>query len=109
MKLAAAARALKVALSTAALMSRTGQIDVDPETDSSGSRFVTRTSVDVCWLDRRGTRSGTIAIDEVVRYAGVPRGGITDLIRTGVLEQVTSTKELQITVSSLRIWLSTRS
>ncbi|MDA8285612.1 MAG: site-specific integrase, partial [Actinomycetota bacterium] len=46
MKLAAAARQLGVALSTAALLSRTGQLEVDPETDSSGARFVTRTSVD---------------------------------------------------------------
>jgi hypothetical protein len=45
MKLAAAARALNVALSTAALLSCTGQLDIDPETDSSGARFVTRTSV----------------------------------------------------------------
>ncbi|MDA8282087.1 MAG: site-specific integrase, partial [Actinomycetota bacterium] len=50
MKLAAAARALKVALSTAALMSRTGQLDVDLETDSSRARFVARASVEECWL-----------------------------------------------------------
>jgi integrase len=53
MKLAAAARQLKVALSTAALLSRTGQLEVDPETDSSGARFVTRTSVQQYWLERR--------------------------------------------------------
>ena len=55
-KLAAAARQLKVALSTAALLSRTGQLEVDPETDSSGARFVTRTSVQQYWLDRRRPR-----------------------------------------------------
>jgi hypothetical protein len=53
MKLAAAARHLGVALSTAALLSRTGQLDVDPETDSSGARFVTRTSVEAYRLERR--------------------------------------------------------
>jgi integrase len=108
-KLAAAARALRVALSTAALLSRTDQIEVDPETDSSGARFVTRTSVDVCWLGRRGTRAGTVAIDEVVRYAGLPHGEVTGLVRTGVLEQVAGAKKAEVTVSSLRIWLSTRS
>ena len=51
-KLAAAARQLEVALSTAALLSRTGQLDVDPETDSSGARFVTRTSVERLLSDR---------------------------------------------------------
>ncbi len=56
-KLAAAARQLKVALSTAALLSRTGQLEVDPETDSSGARFVTRTSVQQYWLDRRRLRT----------------------------------------------------
>ena len=58
MKLAAAARQLTVALSTAALLSRTGQLEVDPETDSSGARFVTRVSVEGYWLNRRrGRRS----------------------------------------------------
>jgi len=52
MKLAAAARQLGVALSTVALLSRAGQLDVDPETDSSGARFVTRTSVERMRIDR---------------------------------------------------------
>jgi hypothetical protein len=56
MKLAAAARQLGVALSTAALLSRTGQLEVDPETDSSGARFVTRTSVDAYRTRRHGRR-----------------------------------------------------
>jgi len=58
MKLAAAARQLGVALSTAALFSRDGQLEVDPETDSSGALFVTRVSVEGYWLNRRrGRRS----------------------------------------------------
>jgi integrase len=52
-KLAVAARQLGVALSTAALLSRTGQLEVDPETDSSGARFVTRTSVEAYRFHRR--------------------------------------------------------
>ena len=55
-KLAAAACQLKIALSTAALLSRTGQLEVDPETDSSGSRFVIRASVAGYWLHRHHRR-----------------------------------------------------
>jgi len=56
MKLAAAARQLGVALSTAALLSRTGQLEVDPEIDSSGARFVTRRSVEAHMTRRHGGR-----------------------------------------------------
>ena len=49
MKLAAAARQHKVTLSSAALLSRTRQLEVDPVTDSSGARFGTRASVDAYW------------------------------------------------------------
>jgi hypothetical protein len=49
MKLAAAARQHKVTLSSAALLSRTRQLEVDPGTDSSGARFGTRASVDAYW------------------------------------------------------------
>jgi len=52
MKLAAAARQLKVALSTAGVLAGNGGLEMDPETDSSGARFVTRASVEQCWIAR---------------------------------------------------------
>jgi len=58
MKLAAAARQLKVALSTAALLSRTGSLEVDLESDSSGARYVTRASVETYWFDHVKSASG---------------------------------------------------
>ena len=85
MKLAAAARALKVALSTAALMSRSGELEVDPETDSSGARFVTRSSVQQCWLDRQSkSRSRrrpepAVPVAEVVRFTGHNTTDLMDL------------------------------
>ena len=53
MKVAAAACQLAVAFSTAAVMSRKGNLEVDPETDASGALFVTRESVARLALDRR--------------------------------------------------------
>jgi integrase len=114
MKLAAAARALKVALSTAALLSRTGQLDVDPETDSSGARFVTRPSVQQCWLDRqsstRSRRRAELAVPlvEVARFTGESPKKIVDLVRTGVLEQGRSSEAPTVTIASLRAWLAAR-
>ncbi len=52
MKLAAAAVELKTALSTVTLLSAKGELKIDPETDSSGARFVTRASVRALLLAR---------------------------------------------------------
>ena len=109
MKLAAAARALKVALSTAALMSRTGQLDVDPETDSSGARFVTRASVQQCWLDRqsrtrsRGSPEPAVSLAEVARFTGETPRAIMELVRSDVLEQVPGRRAAELTATSLRV------
>lgn len=46
MKLATAAGRLGRAVSTVGLMAKRGELDVDPETDASGARFVTRASVE---------------------------------------------------------------
>jgi integrase len=113
MKLTGAARALKVALSTAALMSRTGQLDVDPESDSSGARFVVRTSVQRCWLERpshnrskRGLEPG-VPIAEVVRYTGETLQAIRDLVAGGVLDTVCGQRAVEVTTASLRAWMAT--
>jgi hypothetical protein len=111
MKLAAAARALNVALSTAALLSRTGQLDIDPETDSSGARFVTRTSVQQCWLDRqlstrpRADTGSGVPIVEVARFTGQTTGELTELVQTGALEEVPGRRGRQVSVRSLLAWM----
>jgi hypothetical protein len=45
-KLAVVARRLKLAVSTVGLLVKRGDLDVDPETDSSGARFISRASVE---------------------------------------------------------------
>ncbi|MDA8283256.1 MAG: hypothetical protein M0Z42_08180, partial [Actinomycetota bacterium] len=109
-KLAAAARQLGVALSTAALLSRTGELEVDPETDGSGARFVTRASVQACWLarQRRGQsaeQQEAVALDEVARFTGRSQSDVMDLVRAGVLEQRPGRRACQITAASVQVWM----
>jgi hypothetical protein len=109
-KLAAAARQLGVALSTAALLSRTGELEVDPETDASGARFVTRASVQVCWFDRQrrgrtAEKVEAVAVDEVARLTGCSVREVMDLARAGVLEQLPGRQPCQLSTASLKIWL----
>ena len=113
MKLAAAARKLRIALSTAGVLSRTGQLEVDPETDSSGARFVTRASVGRCWIARRArTKHGNpetqtaVPVAEVARFTGRTTREILDLVRAGDLEQLPGRRYCEITASSLQSWLS---
>ena len=109
MKLAAA-RQLEDALSTAVLLSRTGQPDVDPESDSSGARFVTRTSVEAYWLDQRRASArggpGGVPVGEVARFTGRSEQAVMDLVRAGVLVQMPGTRRRTITVGSLQAWLA---
>ena len=109
MKLAGAARKLRVALSTAGVLSRIGQLEVDPETDSSGARFVTRASVDRCWIARIArTRhrdpevSTAVPLAEVARFTGRTTREILDLVHAGRLEQVPGRRTCEITASSLQ-------
>jgi hypothetical protein len=110
-KLAAAARQLRVALSTAALLASRGELNFDPETDSSGARFVGRSSVDRCWIARSsvGRRSGRapagVPLAEVVRFTGYSARELMDLVRAGVLEQLPGRSACQLTPPSLRSWM----
>ena len=111
MKLAAAARQLNIALSTVALLSRTGQLEVDPETDSSGARFVMRASVERYWLTRIGAKrcgrqpAAAVPLAEVARFTGETPRALTALVRTGTLEQTPGQRAAQITATSLRAWM----
>jgi hypothetical protein len=112
MKLAAAAAKLRVALSTAAALSRAAQLEIDPESDSSGARFVTRGSVDRCWIARQArTKHGApqtqaaVPIGKVARFTGRNTRDIVDLVRAGILQQLPGRRDCEITASSLQSWL----
>jgi integrase len=113
MKLAAAARRLRLALSTVALLSRNGDLEVDPETDSSGARFVTRRSVEAAWVTRKAktTRSDpveAVPVSEVARFTGHSTRELMDLVRAGVLQQVPGRQKAALTADSLRVWMGHR-
>jgi integrase len=109
-RLAAAARQLRMAASSVALMSRTGELEVDPETDSSGARFVTRASVQRAWMarhERRKPRTAQAAVPahEVARFTGHTTTELVDLVKAGVLQQVPGRGQLLLTAASLRAWM----
>jgi hypothetical protein len=112
MKLAAAARALGLAVSTVGLMAKRGELEVDPETDSSHARFVTRASVEAWQLTRVGDgpvrrlEQATVSLADVVRFTGRSRIELLDLVRAGVLEQVPGRAACELTASSLRVWMT---
>ncbi len=90
MKIAAAARQLGLAVSTVGLASKRGDLTLDAETDSSGARFVTRSSVDQC-RSARIARSAHVRIDaatvplaDVIAFPGRSRTELLDLVRAGV-------------------------
>lgn len=112
MKLAAAARVLGLAVSTVGLMAKRGELDVDPETDSSHARFVTRASVEAWRIARAGDTSGrrleraTVPLADVVRFTGRSRIELLDLVRAGVLEQVPGRGGCELIAASLRAWMT---
>jgi integrase len=110
-KLAAAARQLRMAASSVALMSRTGELEVDPETDSSGARFVTRASVERAWMARQERRKprtaqAAVPVAEVARFTGHTSVELVDLVKAGVLQQVPGRGQLLLTAASLRAWMA---
>ena len=112
-KLADAARRLKLSFTTVRLMAAHGDLDRDPETDTSGAWFVTRASVDRCWLARSQPRSrreqsvATVPFVEVMRYTGLGRRAVVDLVRAGDLEEVPGRRATcEVTLASLQNWLA---
>ena len=113
MKLPAAARQLQLSFSTVRLLTANGVLELDPETDTSGARFVTRASVQARWLTRnRTTRRksepvAAVPFAEVMRYTGLGRRAVVDLVRAGVLEELPGRRTTcAITTSSLNAWLA---
>lgn len=110
-KLAEVARQLKLSFTTVRLMAINGDLDLDPETDTSGAKFVTRTSVERCWIlrsKRRGcTPTAAVPFGEVVRFTGLGPRAVVDLIRAGVLEEAPGHRGgCEVTASSLTAWLA---
>jgi hypothetical protein len=112
MKLPAAARQLKLTFSTVRLLAIGGDLELDRETDTSGARFVTRTSVQSCWLARNEAKRrkarpvATVPFAEVVRFTGLGRRAVVDLVRAGVLEELPGRRSMcEITTTSLEAFL----
>ena len=112
MKLPAAARQLRLTFSTVRLLALNGELQLDPETDTSGARFVTRASVQVCWLARNEAKRrkarpvATVPFAEVVRFTGLGRRAVVDLVRAGVLEELPGRRSMcEITTTSLEAFL----
>lgn len=67
LKLAAVARVLDRAVSTVRLIAKRGDLEVDPETDSSNAVFVTRASVERCGdSSKRELEQTALPLAEVV-------------------------------------------
>ena len=109
-KLAVAARRLNLAVSTVGLMAKRGQLDVDPETDSSNARFVTRESVEG-WAKRADYSQqeqpglDPVPLADVIRFTGRSRIDLLDLVRSGILEEVPGRGRCELTAASLRAWM----
>jgi len=111
MKVSAAARRLNRAVSTVNVMAKHGEIEVDPETDSSHALFITRLSVEACRTGRVPESStarsdqASVPLADVVRFTGHSQTELIDLVRAGVLEEVPGRGACQLTASSLRAWI----
>jgi hypothetical protein len=114
MKLAAASRRLRLALSTVGLLAKNGDLDVDAETDSSGAKFVTRASVERCWFSRNIAKRpaaqpvAAVPIAEVARFTGHRTAELMDLVHAGILEQIPGRRSSRLSATSLRAWMVTR-
>jgi len=113
MKLPTAARQLKLSFTTVRLLATRGNLELDAESDTSGARFVTRTSVEACWIARNEARRRTaqstamVPFAEVMRFTGLGRRAVVDLVRAGILEELSGRRSTcEITAASLQAWLS---
>ena len=112
LKVAAAARLLNLAVSTVGLMAKRGDLEIDPETDTSNAAFVSRASVEEARIERGGGSPrrtldrATVPLAEVVRFTGRSRVELLDLVRAGVLEEISGRGPSELTASSLRAWMT---
>jgi hypothetical protein len=91
-----------------------GDLDVDPETDSSGARFIPRASVERYWVVRGGVTQNThqaaaaVPLAEVARFTGYSAAELMDFVHAGVLEQLSGRRRCELTATSLRTWMASR-
>ena len=85
-----------------------GKLEKDPETDSSGSTFVTRASLAAATETDRplapAPSQQSYPIAEVSRFTGLSTRQVTQLVRAGTLETVTVGRRAEVTGESLRAW-----
>ncbi len=111
-KVSTAARELNRAVSTVGLMIKRRELILDPETDSSGARLVSRASVEEARRVTVGIESAshvegvTLPLAEVSRFTGRSRTELMDLVHAGTLKQVAGRQRCELTVASLRSWLA---
>lgn len=110
-KVSSAARELDRAVSTVGLMIKRRELILDTETDGSGARFVTRASVaQVATLGQadKSTRQAptTVPLADVIRFTGRSRIELLDLVRAGVLDQVSGRRRCELTASSVQLWMT---
>lgn len=113
MKLAAAAGRLGMAASTVGLMAKKGELEIDPETDTSRACFVTRASVEAAWVARQGRRKyrkavAAVPVAEVARFTGCSTTQLVDLVKAGVLDQLPGRRKVLLSAASLRAWMADR-
>jgi hypothetical protein len=93
-------------------MAERGRLEVDRETDSSNTVFVTRGSVEASRVAHSTGSSksrfdqATVPLADVVRFTGRSRTELLDLVRAGVLEQATGRGACELAASSLRHWMA---
>ena len=109
MKLTVAARQLNLAVSTVGMMAKRGELDVDPETDSSGARFVTRASVEKCRMRVSEIRQRGSSIKKACRSPRSPdspaaAGSSYSTLHAPVLEEVPGRGKCELTAESLHTW-----
>ena len=101
-----------VGATTVGLLVKRGELEVDPETDSSNAVFVTRESVEafrvahITGSSKSRFDQATVPLADVVRFTGRSRTELLDLVRAGVLEQATGRGACELAASSLRHWMA---
>ncbi len=110
MKAAEAAQSLGCAESTVYLRLRCGHLPLDPETDSSGAKFVPRDSVDAELKLQREVDDLSpeprdhLSVTALAQVSGLNRIRINALVKAGHLETVGTDRARAVTVASIRRW-----
>lgn len=86
-----------------------GKLELDPETDASGARFVTRRSLEAHLAEREPkpqveSASESMPITGVEGMTGLSRRQLRDLIQGGHLVAVNAGRDVRVTVASLQAW-----